>query len=143
MEHTETLANGMKIYKDTSDGPMQMGFKGNVTRHGSGFIDTNGNCIFYPDDGQVLTIDCPEFGRVPYTIHHNEDGTMYAENGKTIATMFFNEDTQRWESSGFICCPYMPDLKEAPVVLDPENYDPRRAILTRYGKKLIEAGLVP
>jgi len=36
---------------------------------------------------------------------------------------------------GIICCPYVPaDMKEP--VIDPD-YDPKRGILTRYGKKLL------
>jgi hypothetical protein len=39
--------------------------------------------------------------------------------------------------SGYFYCPYVP-LTQTPVVLDPESFCPRKGILTRYGKKLLE-----
>lgn len=41
--------------------------------------------------------------------------------------------------SGFFYCPYVP-LTQTPVVLDPESFCPRKGILTRYGKKLLNNG---
>lgn len=41
--------------------------------------------------------------------------------------------------SGYIYAPYVP-LTRTPVVLDPNVFIPRKGILTRYGKKLLDAG---
>jgi hypothetical protein len=35
--------------------------------------------------------------------------------------------------SGFVYCPYIP-LQQLPTVTDPESFQPRKGILTRYGK---------
>jgi hypothetical protein len=49
-----------------------------------------------------------------------------------------NVSSTTYLDSGYFYCPYIPDLK--PPVLDPESFKPRKNILTRYGKKLIEEG---
>jgi len=41
--------------------------------------------------------------------------------------------------AGYFYLPYVP-LTQTPVVLDPENFCPRKGILTRYGKKLLREG---
>lgn len=41
--------------------------------------------------------------------------------------------------SGYFFCPYVP-LTQTPVVLDPDNFCPRKGLLTRYGKKLLREG---
>lgn len=41
--------------------------------------------------------------------------------------------------SGYFYSPYVP-LTQTPVVLDPDNFTPRKGILTRYGKKLLREG---
>lgn len=41
--------------------------------------------------------------------------------------------------SGYFYCPYVP-LTQTPTVLDPDNFTPRKGILTRYGKKLLREG---
>ena len=38
--------------------------------------------------------------------------------------------------SGFIYCPYIP-LQQLPLIHDPETFQPRKGILTRYGKVAI------
>jgi len=39
--------------------------------------------------------------------------------------------------SGFIYCPYIP-LQQLPTITDPESFQPRKGILTRYGKVAIQ-----
>jgi len=39
--------------------------------------------------------------------------------------------------SGFIYAPYIP-LQQLPTIVDPETFQPRKGILTRYGKVMIE-----
>jgi hypothetical protein len=39
--------------------------------------------------------------------------------------------------SGYFYAPYIP-LTRTPIVLDPDSFNPRKGILTRYGKKLNE-----
>ena len=39
--------------------------------------------------------------------------------------------------SGFIYCPYIP-LQQLPTITDPETFQPRKGILTRYGKVAIQ-----
>lgn len=41
--------------------------------------------------------------------------------------------------AGYIYCPYIP-LTQTPVILDPDVFIPRRGILTRYGRRLLEEG---
>ena len=41
--------------------------------------------------------------------------------------------------AGFFYCPYVP-LQLTPTVLDPESFNPRKGLLTRYGKVLVENG---
>jgi len=39
--------------------------------------------------------------------------------------------------SGFVYAPYIP-LQQLPTIVDPETFQPRKGILTRYGKATIE-----
>ena len=39
--------------------------------------------------------------------------------------------------SGYVYCPYIP-LQQLPTIVDPESFQPRKGILTRYGKVQIE-----
>lgn len=39
--------------------------------------------------------------------------------------------------AGFVYCPYIP-LQSLPTIVDPESFQPRKGILTRYGKVAIE-----
>ena len=39
--------------------------------------------------------------------------------------------------SGYVYCPYIP-LQQTPTITDPETFQPRKGILTRYGKVQIE-----
>lgn len=39
--------------------------------------------------------------------------------------------------SGFVYCPYIP-LQQLPTITDPESFQPRKGILTRYGKLAIQ-----
>ena len=39
--------------------------------------------------------------------------------------------------AGFVYCPYIP-LQQLPTIVDPETFQPRKGILTRYGKVTIE-----
>jgi len=39
--------------------------------------------------------------------------------------------------SGFIYCPYIP-LQQLPTITDPESFQPRKGLLTRYGKVAIQ-----
>jgi hypothetical protein len=41
--------------------------------------------------------------------------------------------------AGFFYCPYVP-LQLTPTVLDPESFNPRKGLITRYGKVLVENG---
>jgi hypothetical protein len=41
--------------------------------------------------------------------------------------------------SGFFYCPYVP-LQLTPTVLDPESFNPRKGLITRYGKVIVENG---
>jgi hypothetical protein len=41
--------------------------------------------------------------------------------------------------AGFFYCPYVP-LQLTPTVLDPETFNPRKGLITRYGKVLVENG---
>jgi hypothetical protein len=41
--------------------------------------------------------------------------------------------------SGYFYAPYIP-MTRTPVVLDPNSFEPRAGLMTRYGKKLIEEG---
>ncbi len=41
--------------------------------------------------------------------------------------------------AGYIYAPYVP-LTSTPVALDPANFVPRKGLLTRYGKKLLQQG---
>jgi hypothetical protein len=38
--------------------------------------------------------------------------------------------------SGYVYAPYVP-LQTTPTVFDPENFTPRKAVMTRYGKKMV------
>ena len=38
---------------------------------------------------------------------------------------------------GFVYAPYIP-LQQLPTIIDPESFQPRKGILTRYGKVVIE-----
>jgi uncharacterized protein YodC (DUF2158 family) len=40
----------------------------------------------------------------------------------------------------YFYCPKVPSPEEKPVALDPDTFIPRKGILTRYGKKLLEEG---
>lgn len=42
----------------------------------------------------------------------------------------------QWLEQGAVYCPYIP-LIMTPTVLDPDNYTPRKAVMTRYAKKLL------
>tara|TARA_R110002051_G_scaffold41297_3_gene85247 strand:- start:9391 stop:10998 length:1608 start_codon:yes stop_codon:yes gene_type:complete len=39
--------------------------------------------------------------------------------------------------SGFVYCPYIP-LQQLPTITDPESFQPRKGILTRYGKAAVQ-----
>ena len=39
--------------------------------------------------------------------------------------------------SGYVYAPYIP-LQQLPTIVDPETFQPRKGILTRYGKVMIE-----
>jgi len=39
--------------------------------------------------------------------------------------------------AGFVYCPYIP-LQQLPTIVDPETFQPRKGILTRYGKVTLE-----
>jgi len=39
--------------------------------------------------------------------------------------------------AGFVYCPYIP-LQQLPTIVDPESFQPRKGILTRYGKVTLE-----
>ena len=39
--------------------------------------------------------------------------------------------------SGFVYAPYIP-LQQLPTIVDPESFQPRKGILTRYGKVTLE-----
>lgn len=41
--------------------------------------------------------------------------------------------------SGYYYCPYVP-LTQTPTVLDPDSFNPRKGLMTRYGKKLLREG---
>lgn len=41
--------------------------------------------------------------------------------------------------AGYIFAPHVP-LTQTPVVLDPNSFNPRPGILTRYGRSLLEQG---
>jgi hypothetical protein len=41
--------------------------------------------------------------------------------------------------SGYFYAPYLPTYR-TPVVLDPNSFSPRKGIITRYNKKLLEEG---
>lgn len=40
----------------------------------------------------------------------------------------------------YFYCPKVPSPEEKPVALDPDTFIPKKGILTRYGKKLLEEG---
>jgi hypothetical protein len=52
--------------------------------------------------------------------------------------IIFGRGTNSYMDVGYFYCPYVP-LTQTPVVLDPENFHTRKGILTRYGKKLLQA----
>jgi hypothetical protein len=41
--------------------------------------------------------------------------------------------------AGYFYCPYVP-LQLTPTIMDPESFNPRKGLLTRYGKVLVENG---
>jgi hypothetical protein len=41
--------------------------------------------------------------------------------------------------AGFFYCPYVP-LQLTPTVLDTESFNPRKGLITRYGKVMVENG---
>lgn len=41
--------------------------------------------------------------------------------------------------AGYFFAPYVP-ITQTPVVLDPNSFNARKGILTRYGKKLLQQG---
>ena len=38
--------------------------------------------------------------------------------------------------SGYVYAPYVP-LQTTPTIFDPDNFTPRKAVMTRYGKKMV------
>lgn len=46
---------------------------------------------------------------------------------------------QSFMDAGYFFAPYIP-ITTTPVVLDPASFSPRKGILTRYGKKLLQQG---
>lgn len=58
-----------------------------------------------------------------------------AKNGEIL--MGYKGDS--YMDSGYFYAPYYP-ITKTPVVLDPNIFTPRKGILTRYGKKLLNQG---
>ena len=50
-----------------------------------------------------------------------------------------DDDHPQYLDAGYIFSPYIPAV-QTPVVLDPDAFETRRGILTRYGRRLLEEG---
>lgn len=63
----------------------------------------------------------------------------FAENKVLVGYKGESYKGESYMDSGYFYAPYIPVTKK-PVILDPASFEPRRGILTRYGKKLLEQG---
>jgi hypothetical protein len=50
-----------------------------------------------------------------------------------------NQRHQNFHDAGYIYCPYVP-LLQTPVVLDPNSFNRREGLITRYGESLLREG---
>ncbi len=76
---------------------------------------------------------------VQYVGSVNDRWRMYKDPLFPVGQILLGYKGDSYMDTGYFFCPYVP-LTQTPVVLDPDSFCPRRGLLTRYGKKLLNNG---
>jgi hypothetical protein len=141
----------IKTYVSELDDKRLMGFKG-TSQMGDRILDLEGNPIAKEGLKEGTQFTEFMFGGV-FTVTPVGGRFCGQSDGQPDlhCSLEFNEDHQCWWGTGYWYwyCPHLPLTNtpkivepedEAWVPLDPETFDPRKGILTRYGKKLLREG---